>query len=415
MRASRTELESSAAFPAFTSAANVQTRAVDRHEIQAALTFPAVTATATVSNRMVTRHALTSAKPFPAITSTVDVGSESPVAGAKTFPAFTRNNQCSDTLCNSPCCNGGGNTPCAGKHSNGQRACIAGYRNDNPPRVHGNGQAFKPVPSTRHELTLVKTFPTFTMSATLQTRTPNRSEIQATKTLPCAHYHGNCPVRITTDRHCCVPRVQRFGNRPNSDANRHGSGSQRITYQVLTSTANVRQRILLALAAKTFPAFAATATVQARMPARDELTAAKALPAVSSTVALQLRQPARQELTAATAFPAFITAAELRSESPLTAAKTFSAFTASATVQTRMPARHELTAAKTFPAFTAAPTLLQLEARLTLADFTRTAEYNLDALALITRASTGNVLWNADGSRFGGADVLDAGEIGLGT
>ena len=79
-----------------------------------------------------------------------------------------------------------------------------------------------------------------------------------------------------------------------------------------------------------------------------------------------------------------------------------------------MPARNELTAGKTFPAFTAAPTLLQLEARLTLADFTRTDEYNLDALALITRASTGNVLWNADGSRFGGADVLDAGEIGLG-
>ena len=100
----------------------------------------------------------------------------------------------------------------------------------------------------------------------------------------------------------------------------------------------------------------------------------------------------------------------------LTATATFPAFTGTATVQTRQPARNELTGrSKTFPAFTTALTLNKLERRLTLADFARTDEYNLDALALITRSATGNVLWNADGSRFGGADVLDAGEIGLGT
>ena len=63
---------------------------------------------------------------------------------------------------------------------------------------------------------------------------------------------------------------------------------------------------------------------------------------------------------------------------------------------------------------TAALALSLQERRLTLADFTRTAEYNLDALVLITKSSAGTTLWNADGSRFGGTDVVDAGEIGLG-
>ena len=86
-----------------------------------------------------------------------------------------------------------------------------------------------------------------------------------------------------------------------------------------------------------------------------------------------------------------------------------------ATVQTRQPARHALTAAKTFPAFTAALTLGKLEPRLTLADFVPHAGYSIDALAVWERTESGVVLWNRAGSRFGGSDVLDAGEIGFST
>ena len=135
------ELAAATTFPAFTSAATVQTRAVDRHEIQAAKTFGA--SVHCDGNRKQSHGHAPRAycrQNLPAVTATVDVGSESLVEGVKTFPAFTGTSQCPDTPCNSPCCNGGGNIPGVGKHGNGHRPRIAGCWHDNPSRVHGNGQ-----------------------------------------------------------------------------------------------------------------------------------------------------------------------------------------------------------------------------------------------------------------------------------
>ena len=73
-----------------------------------------------------------------------------------------------------------------------------------------------------------------------------------------------------------------------------------------------------------------------------------------------------------------------------------------------------MTAARTLGAVSATVAIAKLELRLTLADFNNPDSRRIDFLALITRESTGDILWNRDGSRFGGTETLDDGEIAYG-
>ena len=162
-------------------------------------------------------------------------------------------------------------------------------------------------------------------------------------------------------------------------------------------------------ASRSFPAAAATTTLNHH----EQLTGDKTLPVLAGTVALQTRAPARRVVAASRTFPAPIATAAVLSESPLTASVGYGNITTAATVLTRAPARKLLTADRAFGAFTSALDLLKLEPRLTLADF-NAGNLRVDALALITRRGTGSVLWNRAGSRFGGNDTLDDGEINIG-
>ena len=314
----------------------------------------------------------------------------------------------------------------------------------------------------RHEIQASQTFGAFTGTAAVQTRTADRIEIQANKTFPAFSATVGVGAESPLEGSKTFPAFSGTTTVQTRFVTRHELTAV-ATFPALTTSATINQRALLVQAAKIFPAFTATATVQTRMPIRHEIRASKTFPAMTATVAVNTRMTARRTITAAATFDALTATAMVQTRQPtrrtveasktfaaftgsasvqvraptrraveaaktfpamtstatvlhheqLTAAATFPAFAATVNVQTRQPARNELTADKTFPAFTAALSLSKLERRLTLADFTRTVEYNLDALALITRASTGNVLWNADGSRFGGTDVLDAGELGL--
>ena len=162
-------------------------------------------------------------------------------------------------------------------------------------------------------------------------------------------------------------------------------------------------------ASRSSPAVSATTTLNHH----EQLTGDKTLPVLAGTVALQTRAPARRVVAVSRTFPAPIATVAVLSESPLTASAGYGNITTAATVLTRAPARLSIAADRAFGAFTSALDLLKLEPRLTLADF-NAGNLRVDALALITRRGTGSVLWNRAGSRFGGSDTLDDGEINIG-
>lgn len=224
-----------------------------------------------------------------------------------------------------------------------------------------------------------KDLPTFTAAATVQTRgfAPVRHEIQAAKTFPAAITFTTTVDNRTPTRHAIT-------------------------------------------AAATFNALTATAMVQSRTPTRRVLTASKTFAALTGSATVQVRAPTRHAVAAAATFADFTSTATVQSSDrlrkTLTAAPTFTAVTFTATVPTRVPTRHAITAANTFATFAATTAAVSTqEPRLTLADFVPHAGYSIDALAVWERTESGVVLWNRAGSRFGGSDVLDAGEIGFAT
>ena len=176
-----------------------------------------------------------------------------------------------------------------------------------------------------------------------------------------------------------------------------------------------RPAVLSIEASSTAPAPSSTAAVQTRTPTHHAVTVAASFGASTTTVAVAKRQPVRKQVEAGITFAVYspdVTVGH-RQRHVVEASRSFNGIASTTTVAVRAPTHRTVTAVATFGALTTTVTVGKLEPRLQLSDF-QVGTFRVDALALITRQSTGTVLWNRAGSRFGGTETLDDGEFNFG-